>query len=169
MIDADHIDAHPLDAQARRGRRAQQSGSTARRWRGTSGASDALGLALIAPAAIGLALVILFLSRQVDSRATAQSAAEAAAQAAAQERSPAAAVAAARSVTDAMLIDETTCDNPSVRVDVSAFAAPVEPFVSVEVSCSTSLAGLEPIGASAPAAHTYVAYATVDPLRGVRP
>jgi len=61
------------------------------RFRSDDGSSDALGLALIAPAAIGLALVILFLGRGVDSRATVQSAAESAAQAAAQERTPAAA------------------------------------------------------------------------------
>lgn len=164
------IDAGRRDARRRgRNRRAGSRRPGPLRCGGSHGASDALGLALIAPAAIGLALVILFLSRQVDSRATAQSAAEAAAQAAAQERSPAAAVAAARSVTDAMLIDDTTCSNPTVRVDVSAFAAPVEPFVSVEVSCSTSRAGLEPIGAPAPAAQTYVAFATIDPLRGVSP
>jgi len=72
--------------------------SDLRRGRSDRGSSDALGVALIAPAAIGLALVILFLGRGVDSRATAQSAAESAAQAAAQERTPAAARATATSV-----------------------------------------------------------------------
>lgn len=137
------------------------------RWRRDDGTSDALGLALLAPAALGLALVILFLSRQVDSRATAQSAAEAAAQAAAQERTPAAAVVAARSVADAMLVDENTCPAPVVEVDLSAFAADLDPLVRVTVTCTPSTAGLEPIRPPAPDEQRYVAYATVDPFRGV--
>ena len=52
------------------------------------GAAEALGLVLIAPVAIGLALLVVFLSRQVDARAQVRTAAESAAQAAAQERSP---------------------------------------------------------------------------------
>ena len=56
-----------------------------RRCRGDRGSTDALGLALLVPAALGLAVVIIFLGRGVDSRATVQSAAESAAQAAAQE------------------------------------------------------------------------------------
>ncbi len=83
------------------------------------GSADALGLALLAPAAIGLAVVIVFLGRGVDSRATVQSAAEAAAQAAAQERSPAAAVAAAQQVGAAMLVDRASCSSPQVFVDTS--------------------------------------------------
>ncbi len=137
------------------------------RWRRDDGTSDALGLAFLAPAALGLALVILFLSRQVDSRAAAQSAAEAAAQAAAQERTPAAAVAAARSVAGAMLVDETTCPTPVVEVDLSSFAADIEPLVRVTVTCTASTAGLEPIRPPTPDDQRYVAYATVDPFRGV--
>jgi Flp pilus assembly protein TadG len=133
---------------------------------GDRGTSDALGLALLAPAAIGLALVILFLSRQVDSRATAQSAAEAAAQAAAQERTPTEAVAAAKAVGLSMLVDELTCSSPSIVVDTSAFLAAVDPFVSVAVSCSPSASGLEAIDPPNVVAQTYVAFATIDPFRG---
>lgn len=143
--------------------------SPRRRWKDDRGTSDALGLALIAPAAIGLALVILFLSRQVDGRATAQSAAEAAAQAAAQERTPSAAVAAAKSVGFAMLVDELTCSSPTISVDTSAFLADIEPIVSVEVSCSPSSVGLEAINPPAADTQTYVAFATIDPFRGVAP
>lgn len=143
--------------------------SLPRRIRDETGTSDALGLALIAPAAIGLALVILFLSRQVDGRATAQSAAEAAAQAAAQERTPAEAIVAAQSVGFTMLVDELTCASPSIVVDTAAFFADVDPFVSVEVSCSPSSAGLEAIDPPAARTQTYVAYATIDPFRGVTP
>ena len=99
------------------------------------GSADALGLALLAPAAIGLALVIVFLGRGVDSRATVQSAAEAAAQAAAQERSPAAAVAAAQQVGAAMLVDPSSCSSPHVFVDTSAF----EPGGQVAVTVSPTL------------------------------
>ena len=87
------------------------------------GAAEALGLVLVAPVAIGLALLVVFLSRQVDSRAQVRTAAESAAQAAAQERSPAAAVAAARQVVDAMLTDPDTCDSPAADVDVTQFGS----------------------------------------------
>ena len=122
---------------------------------------------MIAPAAIGLALVVLLLSRQVDSRATAQSAAEAAAQAAAQERSPAAAIAAAESIGYAMLVDDRTCSTPTVAVDVSRFSADADPIVAVSVSCTTSVAGLELIDPPTQDASTYTAFATIDPFRAV--
>ncbi|MGI9646142.1 MAG: pilus assembly protein [Ilumatobacteraceae bacterium] len=128
-----------------------------------AGSSDALGLALIAPAAIGLALVILFLGRGVDSRATVQSAAESAAQAAAQERTPAAAVAAAREVADAMLDDPSTCASPSVAVDLSGFRPGGQ--VAVTVACSVSAAGLELIRPPDHGPYTATAFATIDPLR----
>ena len=110
------------------------------RFRSDDGSSDALGLALIAPAALGLALVILFLGRGVDSRATVQSAAESAAQAAAQERTPAAAKTAAQQVADAMLVDESTCSEPAITLDASAFRPGGQ--VAVTVSCSVSVTGL---------------------------
>ncbi len=69
-----------------RPRRTDHPVTTRRRWIGDDGSSDALGMALIAPAALALAIAVLLISRGVDSRATAQSAAEAAAQAAAQQR-----------------------------------------------------------------------------------
>ena len=85
-----------------------------RRLRRDAGSSDALGLALLTPAAIGLAVVIVLLGRGVDSRATVQSAAESAAQAAAQERSGIAAVAAAEEVGRAVLVDPSSCSAPQV-------------------------------------------------------
>ena len=133
------------------------------RLRSDGGSSDALGLELIAPAAIGLALVILFLGRGVDSRATVQSAAESAAQAAAQERTPATAVAAARQVADAMLVDRSTCTSPSVTIDTSAFRP--GGVVAVTVSCSVSSAGLELIRPPDHGPYTATAFATIDPLR----
>ena len=126
------------------------------------GSSDALGAALIAPAAIALALVILFLGRSVDGRATVQSAAESAAQAAAQERSPAAAIAAAQQVGEAMLVDVTSCSDPSVAVDTSAFGPGGS--VAVTVACTVSAAGLELIDPPAQIS-TATAFAAIDPYR----
>lgn len=134
---------------------------------GDRGSADALGLALLAPAAIGLAVVIVFLGRGVDSRATVQSAAESAAQAAAQERTPAAAVAAANDVGAAMLVDRATCDSPSVVVDTSAFRPGGS--VAVTISCTVSPDGLELIGPPPPNEYTATAFATIDPLRAATP
>ncbi len=131
------------------------------------GSADALGLALLAPAAIGLAVVIVFLGRGVDSRATVQSAAESAAQAAAQERSPAAAVAAANDVGTAMLVDPTSCESPSVVVDTSEFRPGGS--VAVTISCTVSPEGLELIGPLRTDEHTATAFAAIDPLRAATP
>ena len=136
--------------------------STGRR-RGDRGSSDALGLALLTPAAIGLAVVIVFLGRGVDSRATVQSAAESAAQAAAQERSVAAAIGAAEEVGRAMLVDPSSCSSPQVSVDVSDFRPGGQ--VSVTVSCSVSSDGLDLIDPPSSGANTATAFAAIDPFR----
>ena len=133
------------------------------RCRGDRGSTDALGLALLVPAALGLAVVIIFLGRGVDSRATVQSAAESAAQAAAQERSPAAAVAAAETVGRAMLVDADSCSSPGVAVDLSAFGPGGR--VSVTVSCTVSADGLELIGPPSNGPTMATAFAAIDPLR----
>lgn len=133
------------------------------RWCRDAGSSDALGMALMAPAAIGLAIVILFLGRAVDSRATVQVAAETGAQAAAQERTPAAATRAAQSAAMAMLHDVATCAQPSVAVDLSRFGPGGE--VAVTVSCTVSTSGLELINPPDPGATSATAFATIDPLR----
>ncbi len=134
-----------------------------RRLRTDHGSSDALGLALLTPAAIGLAVVIVFLGRGVDSRATVQSAAESAAQAAAQERSGAAAVAAAEEVGRAMLVDPSSCSAPHVAVDLSDFRPGGQ--VAVTVSCTVSAEGLELIDPPSTRPNTATAFARIDPLR----
>jgi len=134
-----------------------------RRLRDARGSSDALGLALLVPAAIGLAVVIIFLGRGIDSRATVQNAAESAAQAAAQERSVPAAIAAADEVGRAMLVDPTSCSSPSVSVDVSDFRPGGR--VAVTVSCTVSADGLELINPPSTGATTATAFAAIDPLR----
>jgi Tfp pilus assembly protein PilV len=135
--------------------------SVARRDRG---AADALALVLIAPAVIGLAVLIVMLGRSVDSRAQAQSAAEAAAQAAALERSPAAADAAARRLVDAMLVDHDSCSAPSVLVDTTRFGPGGDVRVSVE--CHSSARGIELVQRTAKS-FVAVAVAHIDEFRAV--
>lgn len=133
-----------------------------RRGDGESGAVDALGMALIAPAMIGLALVIVFLGRGVDARATVHGAAESAAQAAARERTPAAAADAARRVGAAMLVDTASCTSPQVHVDLTGFAP--GGVVAVTVRCRSGTDGVELVSRRG---HTYstTAYAIVDRFR----
>ena len=133
---------------------------------GDDGSSDALGMALIAPAALALAIAVLFISRGVDSRATAQSAAEAAAQAAAQQRNRGDAQVAAQRIGAAMLTDPSTCASPGVRLD--GFFAPGE-TISVTVSCSTSTAGVELVPSARTDPQQYTAFAVIDPFRAVDP
>lgn len=131
---------------------------------GDDGSSDALGLALLAPAALALAVVIVFLGRGVDGRATVQIAAEAAAQAAAQERTPAAATAAARLVGSEMLVDVASCASPSVSIDTGRFGP--GGLVGVTVSCTSSTEGLELISPPRGRSSSATAYAAIDPYRG---
>lgn len=126
------------------------------------GAADALGLVLIAPVVLGLAVLVVALGRGVDSRAQVQSAAESAAQAAALERSPAAAIRSAESVADAMLTDPDSCADPSVSVDTSRFRA--GGVVAVTIGCTTSTRAVEVVGGGARAV-TVTAHATIDAFR----
>lgn len=134
------------------------------------GAADALGLVLVAPAILGLALLVIALGRGVDARAQVRSAAESAAQAAALERNPTAASAAARRAVEATLGDSSNCDEPTV---VTVY--PPEPppgsgidvgVVRVTVSCQVSDRGVEAI--SQPYDESVTAVATVDFFRARR-
>jgi hypothetical protein len=105
------------------------------------GEANALGLVLIAPVAVALAILVLWIGRQVDTDAQVQAASSAAAQSAARQRSPFAAVAAAKSAASAMLTDVTACPGgPAVSVDVSQFHAGGD--VTVVVTCSPQRADL---------------------------
>ena len=136
------------------------------RFRGEHGSSDALGMALIAPAAIAMAIAVLFISRGVDTRATAQSAAEVSAQAAAQERNVVDARAAARRVSAAMLVDQTTCAAPRIDIGVDAGFTPGA-TVSVTVSCTRETNDLALIRPGSSNTASYTAYAIIDPFRAV--
>lgn len=102
---------------------------------GDRGEANALGLILIAPCAVALAILVLWIGRQVDTDAQLQAASSAASQAAARQRNPAAAVVAAQSAATAMLTDVSACPGgPIVSVDASQFHAGGE--VTVVVTCS---------------------------------
>ena len=131
------------------------------------GAADALGLVLIAPAAIGLALLVVMLGRSVESEAQLRTAAEAAAQEAALERNHVDARAAAQRLVDDMLVNDATCRPDDRRVIV-----PDEPgrgvglsagMIEVTVTCTMSNRGVDAI--TAPRTESVTAYATVDRFR----
>jgi Flp pilus assembly protein TadG len=127
------------------------------------GAADALGLVLIAPAVIGLALLVVSLGRSVESRSSTQAAAEAAAQAAALERSPGAARTAANRVVATMLEpDVDTCASPQVAVDTGDFRAGGS--VAVTVTCSATNRGVEVVQ-DGPRTFSVRATARIDPFR----
>lgn len=134
------------------------------------GTADALGLVLIAPAILGLALLVIALGRGVDATAQVRSAAESGAQAAALERNPTSASAAARRAVEATLGDSSNCDEPSV-VTVYPPAPPPGSgidagVVRVTVSCQVSDRGVEVI--SRPYDESVTAVATVDFFRARR-
>jgi hypothetical protein len=111
------------------------------------GTTDAIGLVLIAPAVIGLAVLVIALGRRVDARAQVRSAAAAAAQAAALERNATDASRAAEEVARAMLVDRDACIDPSILVSYpvapSAVAGISAGLVEVTITCDVSDRGVE--------------------------
>lgn len=111
------------------------------------GAAEALGLVLIAPAIIGLAVLVIALGRGVDARAQVRSAAEAGAQAAALERDERAATIAANDVARAMLVDSDACARPDISVlypQGGAFDSGISfGLVEVTIECDVSDRGIE--------------------------
>ncbi len=127
------------------------------------GEANALGLVLIAPVAIALAILVLWLGRMVDTDAQVQAASSAAAQAAAQQRTPAAATVAAQVAATAMLTDAKACaGGPAVSIDVSNFRAGGD--VTVVVTCSPQRSDLL-IGGARSAAFAGTATASIDGYR----
>jgi len=130
------------------------------------GAAEALGLVLLAPAVIGLALLVVSLGRRVESEAQVRTAAEAAAQAAALERTHAAGALAAERVAREMLVNDKTCDDLTVSV-------PNEPgrgvgmragLIEVTVRCTQGNDGLEVVQPN-DVVQAATAFATVDRFR----
>ena len=122
-----------------------------------------MGLVLIAPVAIALAVVILWTGRRVDVDAQVQAASSAAAQAAAHQRNVGAAVAAAQDTADAMLVDVTACaGGPMVSIGAANFRPGGD--VTVVVSCSPARSDLALAGPSA-ATFTASSTASIDMYR----
>ncbi len=130
------------------------------------GAAEAYGLVLLAPAVIGLALLVVSLGRSVESGAQVRTAAEAAAQAGALERTHVAARSAARRVAAEMLVDEATCSDRVVSVPnapergVGMGAGMIE----VTISCTIPDDGVEEVQES-DIVRSATAFATVDRFR----
>jgi hypothetical protein len=127
------------------------------------GEANALGLVLIAPVAIALAVLVLWTGRKVDTDAQVQAASSAAAQSAAHRRDLRSAVAAAQSTAAAMLVDVTACSGGPL---VSITAANFQPggHVDVLVSCSPARSDLALAGAQ-PETFTASSTATIDIYR----
>jgi hypothetical protein len=100
------------------------------------GAAEVVASIMIAPVVVGFTVLVFFLGRQVDSRASVRTAADSAAQAAARQRDPAGADAAARQTAMEMLGDSSTCaGGPTVVVDLSDFRP--GGIVTVDITCAT--------------------------------
>ena len=131
------------------------------------GAAEVVAAILIAPVVVGFAVLVFFLGRQVDSRASVRTAADSAAQAAARQRDPAAADAAARQTAVDMLGDSSTCaGGPTVVVDLSDFRP--GGIVTVDISCTTGHADLAAVAAPS---RTFTGHgaAVVDTYRAATP
>ena len=127
------------------------------------GEANAVGLVLIAPVAIALALLILWLGRMVDTDAQVQAASSAAAQAAARQRTPAAASIAAQAAAAAMLTDAKACSGgPTLSIDTSNFRAGGD--VTVVVTCSPRRSDLL-LGGARSVAFAATATASIDGYR----
>lgn len=127
------------------------------------GSADVLGLVLIFPAALGLAMLVLWLGRQVDTSAQVQAASDAAAQAAARQRDAGQAVTAASTIVNTMLTDVEACSNgPSVTVDTSQWRS--GGTVTVTVSCTPATADLR-LGGATTRVITGSSTATLDAYR----
>jgi hypothetical protein len=127
------------------------------------GEANALGLVLIAPLAVALAMLILWIGRKVDTDAQVQAASSAAAQAAARQRSPITAASAAQSTAALMLTDVKACSGgPSVSIDASQFHPGGQ--VTVVVGCSPARTDLL-LAHPAPVTFSASSTASIDTYR----
>ena len=132
-----------------------------------SGAAEVIAAIMIAPVVVGFAVLVFFLGRQVDSRASVRTAADSAAQAAARQREPAAADTAARQTAIDMLSSSPTCTGgPTVLVDLSDFRP--GGIVTVDITCAT---GRDDLAAVAAPSRTFTGHAAavIDTYRAGTP
>jgi Flp pilus assembly protein TadG len=136
---------------------------TRRNRHGDRGEANVLGLVLIAPVAVAVGIMILWIGRQVDTDAQMQAASSAAAQAAARQRNPVDGQAAAQQVAAAMLTDATACSGgASVSIDSSAWAPGGS--VTVTVTCAPRVDDLA-LGGASKRTFTASSTATIDRYR----
>ena len=128
------------------------------------GSAEVLGVVLVFPVMLALAMLVLYLGRQVDSSSQVQTASDAAAQAAARQRSPEAGLAAATSTALAMLDNGEACaGGPSILIDApEPWAAPGQVRVTVECTPIRSDVALAAVPATAVRG---VGTASLDPFR----
>lgn len=127
--------------------------------------SASVELALLAPALLTFAMLMVFAGRVVDARATVGEVAHAAARAASLERTPAAASATATAIAAATLQEQgMACTDHTTAVDNGGLVA--GGAVSVTVHCTVSFSDL--FGVSFPGGQTIEGGATVavDTFRG---
>ena len=139
-----------------------------RRARARDGGSAAAELVLVTPLLIVVLLLIVAAGRLVDARLQVDSAARQAARAASIARDPAAAVSQADATARAALASEhITCDPLTVSPDTAAFRPGGQ--VTVQVTCTVSLAGLALL--HVPGSQTLTAQFTspIDVYRGAGP
>jgi Flp pilus assembly protein TadG len=129
------------------------------------GTGDVLGLVLVAPLIVAVALVVVLVGRRVDVTSSVRSAAAAGAQAAALERTAVSAGHAGRVVASRMLDNTPTCGAVRVEVDTTAFAPGGS--VTVVAGCAVSVRGVQPVVASGEWLVS-TAVADIDPYRAVR-
>ena len=131
------------------------------------GAAEVVASILIAPVVVAFTVLVFFLGRQVDSRASVRTAADSAAQAAARQRTPTAADTAARQTAADMLADTSTCaGGPTVIVDLADFRP--GGLVTVNITCRTRSDDLTAV--AAPSKHfTGHGAAVVDTYRAGTP
>jgi hypothetical protein len=110
------------------------------------GAAEVVAAIMIAPVVVAFTVLVFFLGRQVDSRASVRTAADSAAQAAARQRTPTAAETAARETVAGMLGDTPTCaGGPTVIVDLADFRP--GGIVTVDITCTTRNSDLAAVAA----------------------
>jgi hypothetical protein len=127
------------------------------------GEANALGLVMLAPVAVGVAVMVLWIGREVDTTAQVRAASSEAAQAAARQRDAVSAKIAATATATAMLTDATACSGgPSVSVDVGDFRP--GGTVTVVVTCTPDRNDLKLVSPDS-ATFTASATATIDRYR----
>lgn len=134
------------------------------RVRGEAGGAEALGVVMMMPLMIGLALIVVAIGRDVDLRAEVAAVSAAAATAAAHQRSPGAAVDIAEEIAHRVLADSSICRHHRIDTDLDRFVPGGVVIVTIECDMETN--GLDDLlGARPPIIVT--ARASIDPYKAM--